>query len=221
MQSRNRKAQILARIRIVVILGGAIAALALPAAADASNELAVTQAPSATLVNAGDTVTFKITVSNLGTEAYEAVFLSVSSLRGRAQGANNPYKSVSTSQGTCVETSGPAYGYYYYHFTCELGALVSGASAQLTAVVQVNESMNHFASLLPNAYSGGFQDDNNSNNEAADRITASTPADPERLEEDQAQGPSRGLRAGGLHTAGFDQGARGEKNGRVARPGLQ
>jgi hypothetical protein len=175
MRGRNGKVKISARIRGAATLAGVIAALALPAAAQASNDLAIKQVPSAKLVKPGETVNFKVTISNQGTEAYEAVFSSLSSLRGRGQGANNPYFSFSTSKGTCVETSGPAYGYYYYHYTCEHGPLAPGASLQITATVKVNESMNHFASLLPNPHEGGFQDDDNSNNEAVDRITVSTP----------------------------------------------
>jgi hypothetical protein len=163
------------RFRAIAIFTVAAAALAVPAAASASNELAISAVPSATVVTAGQSVTVKVTVTNRGTEAYEGVFVNLSSLRGHGQGANNPYQSVSPSQGACRDTSGPAYGFYYYNWVCELGPLASGASAQITAVVQVNESMNHFASLLPNAYEGGFQDDDDSNNEAVDRISASSP----------------------------------------------
>jgi hypothetical protein len=165
----------LAKARAGAIVVGVTIALAFPAAAHASNELAISQAPSAKVVKAGESVTFNVTVSNLGTEAYEGVFVNLFSLRGHGQGANNPYESFSSSQGVCKDTSGPAYGYYYYSVVCELGALASGGSAQITAAVKVNESMNHFASLLPNAYEGGFQDDNTSNNEAVDRIAASAP----------------------------------------------
>lgn len=161
--------------RTVVIVGAAIAGLVLPAAAQASSDLAITQTPSATVVAAGETVTFAVTITNQGSAPYESVFASLSSLRGHGLGANNPYLSVSTSQGACKDVSGPAYDSYYYTQVCELGALASGASARIVAAVKVNESMNHFASLLPNAYEGGFQDQNNTNNEAVNRITASTP----------------------------------------------
>jgi hypothetical protein len=138
-------------------------------------------------------------------------------LRGYGQGANNPYQSVSPSQGACRDISGPAYG-YYYDFVCELGPLASGASAQITAVVTVNESMHHFATLLPNAYEGGFQDDNNSNNEAVDTIRqlAARP-----LEEAEAHGASRGVRVRRLHPAGDDHCERRQENGRRPVPGLQ
>jgi hypothetical protein len=161
--------------RAAAIVGAVIAGLALPAVAQASSDLAITQAPSAKVVAAGETVTFAITVTNQGSEPYESVFVSLSSLRGHGLGANNPYLSVSTSQGVCSDVSGPAYGSYYYTWVCELGPLASGGSARITAAVKVNDSMNHFASLLPNAHEGGFQDQNNTNNEAVDRISASTP----------------------------------------------
>jgi hypothetical protein len=152
-----------------------IAGLALPAAAQAATDLAITETPSARIVKAGETVSINVAISNRGPGTDEAVFVGISSLRGRGQGANNPYLSVSPSQGACKDNSGPAYGFYYYNWVCELGPMAAGAGAQIAAVVTVNETMNHFASLLPNAYEGGFQDGDNSNNEAVDRIAASTP----------------------------------------------
>jgi Domain of unknown function DUF11 len=173
--SRHSKRSVRQMARVAASLGGLVLALALPASALASNELTITQQPSASIVDPGDQVTIRVSVSNQGTEGYEGVFVSLSSLRGRGQGANNPYLTFSTSQGSCKDTSGPAYGYFYHHITCELGPLASGAGAQITAVVKVNETMNHFASLLPNAHSGGFNDDNNANNEAVNRISANIP----------------------------------------------
>jgi hypothetical protein len=149
--------------------------IAAPAAAQAKIDLGVSDTASAHLVSVGQPVSFDATVTNHGTEAFEKVFLEISSLRGHGQGANNPYTSVSTSQGSCKDNSGPAYGYYYYDWVCELGALAPGASVTLKATVTVNESMNHFFTLLPNAYEGGYQDDDNSNNVATDRITANAP----------------------------------------------
>lgn len=163
-------------LKVCVVCAVILAALALPAGAHASIDLAISQVPSARVVDAGSPVTFKVTVSNQGTEAYEGgVYVNLFSLRGHGQGANNPYKSFSSSQGSCRDNTGEAYGYTYHNLICELGALATGASAQITAVVEVNESMNHFASLLPNAYEGGYQDADDSDNEAVDRVTASTP----------------------------------------------
>ncbi len=146
-----------------------------PAAAQARIDLAVSATPSARIVGVGQPVSFDAAVANRGSETYEAVFVELSSLRGHGQGANNPYTSVSSSQGTCKDSSGSAYGYYYYNWVCELGPLAPGASAAIKATVTVNESMNHFVTLIPNAYEGGYQDEDNSNNEVTDRITASAP----------------------------------------------
>jgi len=157
------------------VVAGLVVALALPSVAKASEDLAITQVPSAHVVDVGKTVDLKITVANQGTNADEGVFVSLSSLRGHGQGANNPYLSYSSSQGKCIDTSGEAYGYYYYVLVCELGPLAAGASAQISATARVNESMNHFATLLPNAYEGGYYDGDNSNNAATDRIDASSP----------------------------------------------
>jgi Domain of unknown function DUF11 len=161
--------------RLAAALVGLFFALALPSAAQASQDLAITQVPSAHVVEVGKTVDLRVTIANQGTGAVEAVFVNLYSLRGHGQGANNPYVSYTPSQGKCVDNSGPAYGYYYYGVVCELGPLAPGASAQIVGVVTVNESMNHFAALLPNATEGGYTDGNNSNNEAIDRIDASSP----------------------------------------------
>jgi hypothetical protein len=97
--------------------------LALPAGTYASSDLAISQVPSARVVDAGSPVTFTVTVSNQGTEAYEKVYVNLFSLRGHAQGANNPYRSFSSSQGSCVDNTGEAYGYAYHNLVCELGPL--------------------------------------------------------------------------------------------------
>jgi hypothetical protein len=145
--------------------------LAAPAAAQAKIDLALTVTPSAQTVSPGQSVSFDVTVTNRGTEAFEASYLNLFSLRGHGQPANNPYTSISTSQGVCKEESGTP----YHSVVCELGSLAPGASARIRAAVTVNESMNHIVALLPNAYSGGYQDDDNSNNEVVDRIAVSAP----------------------------------------------
>jgi hypothetical protein len=162
-------------IRLAAGIEAALAVLAAPAAAQARIDLALSVTPSARIVEPGQSVSFDITIANRGTETYEAVYLNLFSLRGHGQGANNPYTSVSTSQGVCKDESGPAYGYYYYSWVCELGALAPGASLMIKAAVTVNESMNHIVALLPNAHEGGYQDDDNSNNEVVDRIGVSAP----------------------------------------------
>jgi hypothetical protein len=165
-------------VRRISLMVGIVAVLALaaaPAAAQAKFDLAISTAPSARIIDVGHSVSFQITVANRGTVGSEAVFVNLYSLRGHGQGANNPYTSVTTSQGTCKDESGPAFGYQYYSWVCELGPLAPGASAMISATVTVNESMNHFAALLPNAYEGGYYDDDNSNNTATNRITANAP----------------------------------------------
>jgi hypothetical protein len=148
--------------------------LVAPAAAQARIDLGVSATPSATVVSPGQSVSFDAIIANHGTEPYEAVFVELFSLRGHGLGADNPYTSVSTSQGTCKDNSANLAN-QYNDWICELGALAPGASAQLKAAVTVNESMNHFVSLLPNPYEGGYQDDDNSNNEVIQRIAVSTP----------------------------------------------
>jgi hypothetical protein len=162
-----------AAIRIAAVLAVAPAMLAAPAAAQANFDLSITSSPSARLVARGQTVNFEFTVANRGTEAAKAVFVNLFSLRGHGLGANNPYISVSPSQGICKDESAATSGYQTW--TCELGPLAPGASATIKAAVTVNESMNHIAALLPNPFEGGYQDGDNSNNEAVDRIAVSTP----------------------------------------------
>jgi Domain of unknown function DUF11 len=161
-------------IRIAAaVLAVAPVMLAVPAAAQAKIDLSITSTPSARLVAPGQTVNFEFTVANQGTEAFKAVYVNLFSLRGHGLPANNPYTSVSPSQGVCKNESGSTSGYQTW--TCELGALAPEASATIMAAVTVNESMNHIAALLPNPFEGGYEDENNSNNEAVDRIAVSTP----------------------------------------------
>ena len=157
-----------------MIAAALTAVLALPAVAQASRDLAVSQTASASLVKPGERVTITATVSNQGTEAEDA-FVSISSLRSQARAANNPYQSFSSSQGACVDESGVAYGMLYHFLTCTLGTLAPGATAQVIANVIVNDSAVHSVALLPNAYEGGYTDGDNSNNGAFNRITVSIP----------------------------------------------
>jgi hypothetical protein len=163
-----------AKLRAAAVGAALVVALLLPTAASASSDLSITQVPSATVIPAGGLLNLKITVTNHGT-ADDAVYAEVSSLAGHGRGADNPYQSFAASQGSCRDNSGPAYGTFYNDIVCELGPLAPGASAQITAVAKVDHSMNQRATLLPNAFEGGYQDANNSDNEAIDRITASTP----------------------------------------------
>lgn len=146
--------------------------MALPAAAHASRfDLSLSQTASASVVDAGSPVTFTVTITNKGSEPYEEVFVNLFSLKGYGRGANNPYTSVSTTQGACPDQSLGE----YHQLVCTLGPLASGASAKIVAVVQANESMHHIAALLPNAYEGGFNDETPSDNESVLKTTASVP----------------------------------------------
>lgn len=164
------------KLRLIVSASALVLVLALPAAAPAAtHDLAVSQSQSATVVPKGSLVTFTVDVRNVGTATDEAVFVELGSLAAHSLGADAPYQSFSTSQGTCSDRSGPAYGTVYHFLVCELGPLAPGASAQITAVVQANESADYTAVLLPNAFEGGYLDGDNSNNEAGGRVTVSTP----------------------------------------------
>jgi Domain of unknown function DUF11 len=151
-----------------------VALLAAPALADASQDLAIGQSASATVVKPGESVTFAITISNRGTEpppySGEAI-VDVTSFSGHGQPANNPYLSFSTSQGSCVNEPAGA----YQQLICQLGPIAPGASARITAVVKVNETMNHNVTLLPNTQEGGYEDGDNSNNQANTKVTVSVP----------------------------------------------
>lgn len=158
-----------------VALVMASAGLALPTMAHAADDLAISQTQSATVVDKGGLVTFTADVKNVGTVNNETVFVELSSLANHGRGADDPYQSFSTTQGTCADRSGAAYGTVYHLIVCELGPLAPGASARITAVVKANESANYSADLLPSAFEGGYQDADNSNNAVAGRVTASTP----------------------------------------------
>ncbi|MBA3865036.1 MAG: DUF11 domain-containing protein [Solirubrobacterales bacterium] len=164
-----------AKPRFLVAALVVIAVLVLPAAAQASSyDLAISETQSATVIEKGGLVTFTADVVNQGTRA-ENVYVELSSLGGHGRGADDPYLSFSTSQGTCSDQSGPAYGTVYNLIVCELGPLAPGARAQITAVVKANQSAHYFAYLLPNANEGGYQDADNSDNVVFSRVTASTP----------------------------------------------
>jgi hypothetical protein len=120
----------------------ATAALALPAGASA--ELVVTQTASPKPVKKGELVTITVSVTNPGpaTAGSDESQVEVFPLRGSSEhAAANPYESVTPSQGTCTITPTGA----YQVADCSFGDLAAGASAQIVAVLRVNESMNHVA----------------------------------------------------------------------------
>ena len=119
----------------------AIVALALPAGASA--DLVVSQTASPTPVAKGALVTITVSVTNPGPAAAgDESQVEIFPLRGGSEhAAANPYQSVTPSQGTCTITPTGA----YQVADCAFGELAAGASAQIVAVLQVNESMNHVA----------------------------------------------------------------------------
>ena len=120
----------------------AIAALALPASASA--DLVVSQTASPKPVKKGELVTITVSVTNPGpaTAGADESQVEIFPLRGGSEhAAANPYQSVTASQGTCTITPTGA----YQVADCAFGDLAAGASAQIVAVLQVNESMNHVA----------------------------------------------------------------------------
>lgn len=149
--------------------------LAVPAGAQASFDLAISQTPSAHVVAPGGTVKISATVKNVGTEAAPEVDAELDSLAAHGAGANNPYQSFTVSQGNCTIETGQAFGFTYHFLVCKLGELAPGASAQIEATVQINQTAVHSAVLLGGGGVGVLTDDNFNDNTASDRITANAP----------------------------------------------
>jgi hypothetical protein len=146
--------------------------LAAPVAADAAQDLGLTQTASANVVKGGGIVTFTVTVSNSAVDPYEEeAIVDLFSLSAYARPANNPYVSFSSTQGSCEITPAGE----YQQLICRLGPLAPGASARITADVTVNQSMTHIAALLPSSLEGTLVDADNADNEASARVIASVP----------------------------------------------
>src|SRR4051794_14237013 len=125
---------------MAALVAGAL--LAVPASASA--DLVVTQSASPKPVKKGELATITVNVSNPGSQTVSAELAQVEifPLRGSTErAANNPYASVTASQGTCQLNPMGAYKVA----DCSLGEMQPGASARITAVLRVNESMNHVA----------------------------------------------------------------------------
>jgi hypothetical protein len=167
-----------ARDRWIAVTVVAVVALAAPATAQATFDIAVTQTESADPVAAGTPVTYTATLTNEGTETFDAVGLDLYSLTPGGSGAvpANPYRSVSQSRGQCaIFPAGE-----YQQVLCSLGSLAPGESAQVSAVVEAHESMDHVAGLLrcefgPDDSCQATSDTDPSDDAAMDRLTVIVP----------------------------------------------
>jgi hypothetical protein len=145
--------------------------LVLPAAASAAGDVTIGQKPSADLIKPGAEVTIDITVTGQGSVPSDAgdVFVSMLSTSGHGQPADNPYRSIKSSQGTCEITSAE-----YQSALCSLGAVPAGVSVHVVAVIAVNQSMNHLAYVRSAGYQE-YPDDNRGNNDSAAIVHADKP----------------------------------------------
>jgi Domain of unknown function DUF11 len=162
------------RAGLLAVLVGALA-LAAPAAAQASYDVAVEQTVSAHVVSPGATVKIVSTVKNVGTETATEVGVELGSLAAHGAGADTPYQSVATTQGQCTIESGQGYGYTYHFIVCKLGDLAPGAGARIEATVVIDQTAVHSTTLLGRGGEGLANDDDFQNNQVSDRITASAP----------------------------------------------
>jgi Domain of unknown function DUF11 len=146
------------------------------ASAQASRDLAIQQSASSTVVPKGETVTITVTVRNVGSEAVPAgVGVEMGGLGGGDVITQNPYVSVTPSQGSCGHVgSGESLE------ICPLGELAAGASMQITAVVRMEETMKHDVGFVAvdesgQPSSGEYLDSDSSNDISFLRISASSP----------------------------------------------
>jgi hypothetical protein len=163
--------------KVATPLAVAVALLAPPAAAQASTDVGVTQDVSTTVVKPGGDVTVDVTVTNLGDVPTPSgdVAVDLFSYREYARAADAPYRSFSTSSGSCSDQSAVAYGMLYHAVACHLGALGPGESAHIRAVIEVHDSLRHFANLEIDETNHDYYDEVNSNNRVADKIAEDVP----------------------------------------------
>ncbi|HEX6115600.1 MAG TPA: hypothetical protein VFY99_00775 [Solirubrobacterales bacterium] len=128
-----------------IALGLSLALLALPTGAEAALRIDVVGSPSE--VRTGETATFTATVTNTGPDS-QPVEVGLLALRaGGEKAVSNRYQSVTATQGGCtIDEVRPPYN--YTGADCQLGNVPAGGTAQITAVVQVNESMDQLTSIL-------------------------------------------------------------------------
>ena len=127
------------RLAILALAIGLAGVLALPGTAEAVPVAAVSQSATQ-IVKPGGTASITITVANHGSETIPAEGIGMFPTRVRNDGAvDDPYQSVTPSQGTCTSDDTGA----YRHQSCALGALPPGASVQIVAVLRMNVAMDH------------------------------------------------------------------------------
>jgi len=162
------------RLRLSAIAASVIGILAVPTGAHAAGDIGVSQTASAAAVKPGGPVTIDITVADTATvpPSQGDVFIRLLSLSGHGQPADNPYRSITTSQGTCAVDSEAG---SYQSALCSLGAVPPGTSVHIVAVITVNQSMNHIASVRSQLGFGEYPDANGSNNESGITVAADKP----------------------------------------------
>jgi hypothetical protein len=133
-----------------------VAMLALPAAASADVTVHLSQRDSADPVQPGALVTYTVSVRNVGSDPTPPHFTVELAAFGidSNKAVNNPYRSARSTKGTCEITNTDAadpgsYGYKWVD--CTIGVLAPGATATITAVVEMNESMDHDVGVLEGA----------------------------------------------------------------------
>jgi hypothetical protein len=156
-----------ARCSLAALVVLAAAWLAIPAGAQAAaNDLGVTQTISATKAKPGGAINVTSTVTNLGTEPAADVHVELAALKGKILvfGANDPYSSVSSSQGSCADNA--EQGITTQALVCPLGALAPGQSVQIKATIAVRESAVQTTTLLPKPGENEYTDADKSNDAA-------------------------------------------------------
>jgi hypothetical protein len=137
------------RTAIGALLVAGLASLALAGSAAAA--VTVSQVESADPVEEGGQVTYTMTVANSGA-AVEGIVLDVVATKPTdASPVENPYLSLTASQGSCALGAGSFTG-----GRCSLGTLGAGAGATVTAVVEANFSMRNVATLAACDSTGEF-----------------------------------------------------------------
>ncbi len=163
--------------RLVLALLVAAAVWPAAASAQASRDLAIEQSASSTVVEKGATVTITVTVKNDGSEAVAAntIGVEMAGLGGGDVITENPYVSLSPSQGSCNQVDGSSSIVF-----CQLGDLAAGATMHIAAVVRMEETMKHDVGFAVGDESGQpanaeYLDSNSSNDFSLLKISASSP----------------------------------------------